>query len=69
MYDKYTARPAVFYFLYLHRFLAVLQCVRNYIRGPQKILVLLGKRSKRAKDKQMNEKSLVGQKRDLRRVH
>ena len=35
---------------------------------PKDTFVLLGRRSKRAKDKQMNEKSLFGQKRDLRRV-
>ena len=36
---------------------------------PKDTFVLLGRRSKRAKDKQMNEKSLFGQKWDLRRVH
>ena len=35
---------------------------------PKDTFVLLGKRSKRAKDKQMNKKSLFGQKWDLRRV-
>ena len=36
---------------------------------PKDTFVLLGRRSKRAKDKQMNKKSLFGQKWDLRRVH
>ena len=35
---------------------------------PKDTFVLFGKRSKRAKDKQMNKKSLFGQKWDLRRV-
>ena len=31
----------------------------TYIRGPQKILVLLGKRNKQAKDKQMTFTAIV----------